>query len=167
MGVRVVPKAKRKRGVSRWGKNFPIPEGHKTVADLPSPAPLSLAQELGIAKSTVYTSIYRAGLNGWLTFEDPRDSLEYQLLPKAIKNLHEALDDETRHSTSGQMVKTQIAEKMAEGALYPRLAGVQAQAAQTLVGIKIQIVGGDPGSMREGTTMGNSTYVDATVEPTE
>lgn len=124
-----------------------------------------IASELGISKNTISGYLHKAGKNGWLDFNDPKDQLEYQLMHKVVRNLDEALDDTTRHITSGVMVKTAVAEKIAEGALYPRLANQQAAVASTLVGIKIQIVGGEAGTVREGTIMGNSTYVDAeTVE---
>jgi predicted transcriptional regulator len=124
-----------------------------------------IASELGLSPKTIAGYVHKAGRNGWLEFNDPKDTLEYQLMHKVVRNLDEALDDTTRHVTSGIMVKTAVAEKIAEGALYPRLANQQVAQGNTLVGIKIQIVGGDPGTMREGTIMGNSTYVDAeTVE---
>jgi predicted transcriptional regulator len=123
-----------------------------------------IAAELGISKNTISGYLHKAGRNGWLDFADPKNQLEYQLMHKVVRNLDEALDDTTRHITSGVMVKTAVAEKIAEGALYPRLAGQQAAVAQTLVGIKIQIVGGEPGQMREGTVMGSNSYIDVEKE---
>jgi hypothetical protein len=121
-----------------------------------------ISAALQLSRETIYSYIYRASKNGWLEFNDPKDSLEFQLLPKATRVLNEALDGEVV-LTSGMKEKTAVALKLAEGALYPKV--VQAPpTAPALVGIKIQIVGGEPGTMREGTVMGNSTYIDAEQE---
>lgn len=123
-----------------------------------------IAKGLGIAKSTLYSYVYKAGKNGWLDFDDPKDQLEYQLMHKVVRNLDQALDDEYRNEKTGEQVKTRVALEMAAGALYPKLAGAaQVTTGPALVGIKIQIVGGDPGTMREGTIMGGADYID--VEP--
>ena len=124
-----------------------------------------ISAELGLSKVSISSYLHKAGKNGWLDFADPKNQLEYQLMHKVVRNLDEALDDQTRHSTSGVMVKTAVAQHIAEGALYPKLANQQAAPGSALVGIKIQIVGGEPSTMREGTVMGNSSYLDAeTVE---
>ena len=121
-----------------------------------------IASELGLAKSSISSYIHKAGKNGWLDFADPKNQLEYQLMHKVVRNLDEALDDGTRHITSGVMVRTAVAQQIAEGALYPRLAGQQVAVASTLIGVKIEVVGNAGGGVvREGTVLGTPSYVEA------
>lgn len=122
---------------------------------------------LGISPKSIAGYLYKAGKNGWLDFDNPKDNLEYTLMHKVVRNLEESLDS-TNILASGQSERTATALKIAEGALFPKLAVEAPQQASTIVGIKIEVVGGVPGTMREGTSMGSNTYVDAeTVEPVE
>lgn len=113
---------------------------------------------LGIKKSTISALLYKAGKNGWLDFDDPKNRMEYQVLHKVIRNIDEALDSEVllveRKERTAVALEIYKANKATEQPAPP-VASVA-----SLMGIKIQIVGGDPGTVREGTVMGNSTYVD-------
>ena len=124
-----------------------------------------VAVALGLSPKTIAGYLYKAGKNGWLEFTDPKDQLEYRLMHKVIRNLDEGLDDQSRNEKTGMTVATQVALQIADGALYPKLESASQQPASTVVGIKIEIVGGDPGQIREGTVMGTSRYIDA--EPVE
>lgn len=125
-----------------------------------------IATALGIAARSIRGMMYRAGRNGWLEFDDPKNHLEYQILPKALRNLHDAMDS-TAVLNTGMLERNALSLKIVEGTLYPQFANqVVASAGPTLVGVKVEIVGGgDRPQVREGTIMGNSTYVDAKVEP--
>lgn len=121
-----------------------------------------IAQALNLSPRTIQSYLYIAAKNGWIDFEHPKDSIEFQILPKVVRNLTQGLDDDNRHATSGMTVGQQMALKIAEGTVFKafdQLAGVQDN---TLVGVKIEIVGGgQKDTVREGTVLGADSYVDA------
>jgi hypothetical protein len=123
-----------------------------------------IALALGVKKSTLQTTLYRAGRNGLLDFDSYKDRVEFQLIPKIVARLERELDSEVpaKEMSTG----THIALKVFEHTVaktYDQTAPVAVQ--QNLMGIKIQIVGGEATQIREGTEMGTSTYIDS--EPVE
>ena len=122
-----------------------------------------IAKALGISPRTIPGYLYKAGKMGWLDFDDPKDQLEYRLMNKVVRNLEESLDSDNVLAT-GQRERTATALKMAEGALYPKLAVTSVAPPSTIVGIKIQMVDGGLTQVREGTIMGANEYVDGTAE---
>jgi hypothetical protein len=119
-----------------------------------------IALALGVKKSTLQTTLYRAGRNGLLDFDSYKDRVEFQLIPKIVARLERELDSEVpaKEMSTG----THIALKVFEHTVaktYDQQA--QAAAPTAIVGIKIEMVGGAPTPMREGTSMGTNTYVDA------
>lgn len=120
-----------------------------------------IAKALGLAESTIRPYLYKAGKNGFLDFDDPKDQLEYQMLHKVVKNLNEGLEDNAVHATSGMKVKTQVALKVAEMTLAKRFAEPTGPTqAQTIVAIRMEIPAGPPTLIREGTTGGTPAYLD-------
>lgn len=120
-----------------------------------------IAVALKLSKQTISGYLYKAGKNGWLNFDDPKDSLEYQVLHKVVRNLDELLD------SADEKTKQEVTLKTAEGTLFKKF-GVDSnanQAPQTIVGVKVEIVGGTTQTVREGTVMGSGKYLDA--EPVE
>lgn len=122
-----------------------------------------IGKALDLAPSTLRTYMYRAAKSGWLNLDDPRETLEYKLLPKAVQVLADGLDDTNRNEKTGLEVRTQVALKLAEGALYPKQ-DMPAIQAPSFVGVKVEIVGGVKSEVREGTVMGGQTYIEATPE---
>ena len=121
---------------------------------------------LGISPNSIAGYLYKAGKNGWLDFDRPKDNLEYTLMHKVIRNLDESLDS-TNVLQTGQAERTATALKIAEGALYPKLTAEAPQQASTIVGIKIHMVEGQQAEVRAGTVMGANTYIDGVVEEAE
>jgi transposase len=122
-----------------------------------------IAAALGIKKSTLQTTLYRAGRNGLLDFDSYKDQVEFQLIPKIVARLERDLNSETpaKEMSTG----THIALKVFEHTVAKTYdQATQAAPPTTIVGIKVQIVGDIP-PMREGTSMGTNAYVDA--EPVE
>jgi hypothetical protein len=120
-----------------------------------------IALALGIKKSTLYTTVYRASRNGLLTFDSYKDQIEFQLIPKAVKKVHDNIDNDDT-AAKDMSVGMHAALKIMEWTAVKHYD----QQAQTvvptaIVGIKIEVVGGAPTPMREGTSMGTNTYVDA------
>jgi hypothetical protein len=92
-------------------------------------ADAEIAKALGLSEKTLPGYLYKAGKMGWLTFDDPKDALEYQILHKAVKRLDEGLDDETRNEKTGMPVQTVVALRIAEGTVFKKF-----DQANTLVG---------------------------------
>lgn len=125
----------------------------------------AIAAALGLAKSTLPGYVYRASKMGWLDehIQSVKDHLEHKTMHKVMANLDEALLDETRNEKTGLKVKTHVALKVAEGALFPKVAAAPAQN-NAMMGIRIEIVGGDNApTVREGTVVAAPAYVDAEV----
>jgi len=123
-----------------------------------------IATVLGMARCTVTDYLYKAGRNGWLDHDDPRKALEYQLLPQAVRELHEGMKSNAILAT-GMKERTAVALKVADGALYPRVDTAAVSPSTSIVGIKIEVLGGTP-QMREGTMAGGSQYLEAESVPT-
>jgi len=125
----------------------------------------SIAQTLGIAKQTIHNYIYRASRNGWLDHVNPRDQVEYELIPKAVRVLHEALDDETRNEKTGVQVRQLVAMKVGENTVFKKYDNAAGQQqAPTMIAIKIEMpVSGEIPTVREGTTGGTPAYIEGEV----
>ena len=128
------------------------------MAELPED---QIAQTLGLSKASVRSYVYKAGRMGWLDefLHEPRERLEYAVMHKVVRNLEEALDSSNELQT-GMKERTAVALKIAEGALYPRLQQQQGSGTTNLMGIKIEIVGGEPAKMRDGTVIEAPAYTE-------
>ena len=120
-----------------------------------------IAQILGLSMSSIRSYVYKAGKMGWLDefLYEPRERLEYAVMHKVVRNLEEALDS-TNELQTGMKEKTAVALKIAEGALYPRLQQQSGGGTTNVMGIKIEIVGGEPAKMREGTVIEAPAYTE-------
>jgi DNA-binding transcriptional regulator LsrR (DeoR family) len=126
--------------------------------------PAEIAAALNIKESNIRPYVWRASKNGWITFDDPEESIEFQLLPKAIRNLNDALDDTVRHQTSGMTVGTQVALKVAEGTIFKKFDQVNAAAPTTIVAVRVEMPDGPRPQVREGNEVGGvPAHVDAEV----
>lgn len=128
------------------------------AANIPRP---EIAKTLGITEGTLRTYLHLAGKNGWIEFTDPRDSVEYSLIHKAVRNLDEAMSDETRAYATGIKVKDALSMKILEGSLLKNYDQSQAQAPVTVIGVKVEIVGGgERPQIREGTLNATPAYIE-------
>lgn len=120
-----------------------------------------IAQIVGLSTKTLSSYVYKAGKMGWLDdfLHDPRERLEYSIMHKVVRNLDQSLDSEGVLQT-GMQERTAVALKIAEGALYPRLQQGAGQQNSMLMGIKIEVVGGEPQKIREGTVIEAPAYVE-------
>ena len=124
-----------------------------------------IAQILGLSPKTLPGYLYKAGKMGWLDefLVEPRERLEYAVMHKVIRNLDESLDS-TGLLQTGMQEKTAVALKIAEGALYPRLQQNPGSQNSMMMGIKIEVVGGEPQKIREGTVIEAPAYTEAESE---
>lgn len=127
-----------------------------------------IAAALNISRKTISDYIYRAGKAGVLAelLDDPRDTLEYVLLNKVVRNINESLDS-TRVLQTGMPERAATALKVAEHTLFPKTQGPAQQTSNNVMGIKIEIVQGAPTVIREGTVAGAPGYIDGEAEPVE
>lgn len=120
-----------------------------------------IAKALGLSRITLKGYVYKAAKNGWLSFDDPKDQMEYQVMHKVVRNLDEALDS-GGVLMNGMPVRTQVALKVGEGTLFKAFSEQAPPTQQTVVAIKIEMpTGGDTARIREGTTGGAPAFVDA------
>ena len=122
-----------------------------------------IAQVLGINVQSLHNDMYRAGKNGYLDFHSAKDAIEFGLMPKVIRNLEAALDDNARHRVSGMPVKTDVSMRIAEGTLFKKFDTATGQTQSTMIAIKVEMPPGPPQQMREGTVGGTPSFVEAQV----
>lgn len=115
-----------------------------------------IAGYLEISAKSVRTYVYRAHMNGWLNYNSSKEAIEFGLMPKVIRNLDAALDDDYRNENTGLRVKTQVALKIAEGVTFKEFGPdltPQQPLSQTAISIKIEHPT-NPVTLREGTIGG-------------
>ncbi len=118
-----------------------------------------IAKALQISRKSIGPYLYRAGKNGWLSFDEPTHRVEYDLMHTAVDNLKNMLsndklvaDKTIRHETTMEMLKSTLFKKMGEPEAV-------AQVQQTMVAIKILMPEGPVQTMRDDTTGGIPAYV--------
>lgn len=89
-----------------------------------------VAKRLGITAGTLNTIIYKAGREGWLRYENPLDRIENEIIPKAIQNLSEFLDEKDKQATLETL----------KGTAFPvyRESKGAGEAQQTVLALKIE-----------------------------
>jgi transposase len=97
-----------------------------------------IAGRLGVAPATLYTLISRATKEGWLKFDDPIDRLEHEIIPKAIDNLSEFMDQKDKQATLETMKHTVFKQ-------FQESKGISEQPT-TVLALKIETV--DPANMK-------------------
>lgn len=115
-----------------------------------------IAAALNLSQRSLSSYLYKAGKNGWLNIDNPKDRLEYQVLHKVVRNIDDMLD------SPDPEVKQQVTMETAKGTIFKSF-GEQMQqlAPSTLVAIKIEMPPGPPQVIRAETTGGLPAYVDA------
>ncbi len=127
----------------------------------------AIAAHLDIHPTTLKTYMYRAHMNGWLNYNTSKEAIEFGLLPKAIRRLDEALDDETRNEKTGLMVRTLVALKVAEGTGFKDFGpefGAGTALPQTAISIRIEQPD-NPTPIRVGTIGGQVLDVEPCPAP--
>jgi transposase len=115
-----------------------------------------IAASIGISRRSISQYLYRAGKNGWLDIDNPKDRMEYQLIPQVVQNLAEML------VSADPEVKQTVTMETAKGTIFKQF-GEQAQQLppSTLVAIRIDMPPGPAQVIREETTGGLPAYIDA------
>ena len=119
-----------------------------------------IAKTFGLTQGTLNHYVYRAGKMGWLNIDNAKAAVEYELLPKVIRNLHQGLDS-TAILNTGMRESNAMALKIAEGTIFKDFdpqGPLQQQ--QTVVAIKIEMPQGPQQQVREGTLGGTPAFVE-------
>lgn len=120
-----------------------------------------IATALDISPKTISPYVYRAGKNGWLDLDNPKDRLQYQVMHKVVRNLEQSLDSQAILQT-GMKESTAVALKVAEGTVFKQFNDTPTgPVQQAIVAIKIEMPQGPPHVMREDTVGGTPAYLDA------
>ncbi len=119
-----------------------------------------IAKHLGISKNSVRPYVYRAGKNGWLNLDNPRERVEYQLMNKAVDNLSDMLDDDT--PVTEKKIRHEATMEVMKGTIFKTFdqKEVQQLPQQTVVAVKIEMPSGPPQQMRSDTIGGVPAYLD-------
>lgn len=123
-----------------------------------------IAEKLNISRKSISPYIYRATKNGWLTLDDPKARLEYQMMHKVVDNINEGLNDRARHQTSGMMVGTAVALKVAEGTIFKQFDQEVVSAPSTVVAVQVVMPDGPRPQVRVGNDIGGvPAHIDAEI----
>lgn len=104
-----------------------------------------IAEQMGLAVSSLNTIISRARRAGWLKFEDPMSRLEHEIIPKTIENLGHFLDKKDKYVT----VET------AKGTVFPQFKEKHGLVEQptTVLALKIETAPRSDGEQVDATVI--------------
>ncbi len=125
-----------------------------------------IAKRVKLGKESLRMYLYLAGKNGWLDIDkanSAKDAVDFNLLPKVVRNLYEGLDG-TGILNNGMRERTHVALKIAEGTIFKEYGEQRADVvAQTMVAIRIEMPQGPPQQVREGTLGGTPSFIEGEV----
>ena len=127
-----------------------------------------IAKGLDISPKSISGYIYRAGKNGWLNLDAPRERLEYQMTNKALDNLDAMLEDERMLPPGAKIVKHEATHRLLEGTLYKQFSEpAPQQIQQTVVAVRVEMPSGPAPSIREDTTGGTPAFMEGDIHGRE
>lgn len=111
----------------------------ETRAAEPNISNADIARSLGISPKYLNNLIVRASKEGWLTFEDALERVEFELVPKAITNLSKLLDENDKQATL----------ETAKGTFFKTFAEAKgaSERPQTVLALKIEMPDHSGGEM--------------------
>ena len=112
--------------------------------DEPGISNKEIAERMGINPKYLSTLIWRASKDGWLTFDDPMNVIEYKLIPKVAENLEYYLNKRDKIVTL-ETAKGTIFKQ------YQESKGIS-DAPQTVLALKIE--GGSPSGSEVKAVLG-------------
>lgn len=118
------------------------------------------ATALGLSHNTVTAYMYKAGKNGWLeNLDDPKDAIEYDVIHKVVRNLHEALD------SSDEERRDKMTIEVAKGTAFKKFDPQQSDVrpALTMIAVRVETPTGEPLKIREGAIVGSPSFVEGQV----
>lgn len=115
-------------------------------ADEPEMTTVEAARRMGIAKSTLHSSLSIAVKEGWLRFDDPIARLEHEIIPRAIDNLSVLLKDNDKTATLETLKGTSFPA-------YREAKGIS-DAPKTILALKIEAADPENTKIIAGTVVG-------------
>lgn len=120
-----------------------------------------IGEMLGLTAGTIDQYLYRAGKMGWLEelVDDPKDAIEYDVLHKVVRNLHDALDCDDPDRRDSMTVE------VARGTLFKKFDPKTnvAPPPLTMLAVKIEMPAGEMPSVRAGAIVGTPAFLEGTV----
>jgi hypothetical protein len=116
-----------------------------------------IGKHVGLAPATIHNYMYRAGRNGWIDeWSNAKEHIEYGLVPKAIRNLNEALDSDI------PTVRQEFGLEIAKHTIFKEF-GQESQKSSPLniIGVRVEVVPGAVTEVRAGTTGGRPAFIEA------
>lgn len=105
-----------------------------------------IAGKLGLAPNTLSSIISRARREGWLSFSNPLDVIEHDIVPRTLENIRTRLDENDKDVTIEAMKGFIVPQwKEARGLQDNRV---------TVLALKIEMPEGDPSLVPRGTISG-------------
>lgn len=123
-----------------------------------------IAKYLGIGRRSIGPYIYRAGKNGWLDYNSPREAIENGLAHKVLRNLNAMLDNGDDAAT-----QREVTLEVAKGTIFKAFdqdRGAQVEQAAPVVALQVVITKPEQAALppiREGTLGGVPNYVEGAV----
>ena len=118
-------------------------------------ADAEIATYLKISPKSIGPYIYRAGKNGWLSFNSSREAIEFGMAHKVLRNLDELLEARDKDTTLEVAKGTMFKEFGAEGAAVPLQ--------QTAISIRIEQPQTQQ-AMRPGTIGGMNPVIEGEIK---
>lgn len=112
---------------------------------------LNAAKQLKIGRKVLEASIQTAVSEGWLKFDDPLSKVEFEIMPKVVRNLNHFLDDFDKTVTI----------EAAKGTLFPAFKESRgiSEAPNTILALKIEAPPDGPVTI-QGQILGNPRPID-------
>ena len=127
----------------------------KLKASNPELTNVKIAEQIGITTRHLNNCISHARKQGWITFEDPMSRLEHEILPKAINNLNQLMNDGDKSATMDTLKSTLFKQ-------YQEAKGLNQHTPSTVLALKIEFPNGET-SMTTGRVYGTPRTVSGEV----
>ena len=108
-----------------------------------------IAARLGISVNTLQACIYQGRKQGWLTFEDPTNKIQYELIPKVTDQMINLVD-------AGDQKAIIEAFKTVVAPAYKEAQGFTKEVTNNMIAIKIEMPPADQMPVVKGIIVGEA-----------
>jgi hypothetical protein len=125
-----------------------------------------ISEAMDLAPQSIHNLVQLAGKNGWMSEQlaSAKDVVEFQIMPKVLRELEAGLDDRHRNEKTGVQVKTLVALKVAENTIFKSFDQVQASAQNNnAISLTVIMPPGAPQAVRAGTVSAAPAYEEGEV----
>lgn len=111
-----------------------------------------IAARLGITVSTLQSCIYQARKQGWLTFEDPFNKIQYEMIPTNIEHMQALMD------AGDQKAIIEVFKQLTAPA-YRDSQGITKDVTNNIIAIKIEMPPADQMPIVKGVIVGEGRII--------